>query len=123
MPIFELAAAIRSPIVAAASGIDVVRLDIWDVAATDRIGSFDSSLSPFGGRLALADIEDSPIVIAGAWGVPGVRAYDPSTGDVLWERRDLVRSGPILAGGHRGHVTVASVTDPRKCLMRGTADR
>jgi hypothetical protein len=116
MPIFELAATIQSPMVAAASGIDVVRLDIWDVARMDRIGSFDCSLSLFGGRLALADLEESPIVVAGAWGVPGVRAHDPSTGAVLWERRDLVRSGPILAGGDGGHVTVAFGDRPAELL-------
>ena len=28
-----------------------------------------------------------------------VRSYDPETGAVLWERRDLVRSGPIASSG------------------------
>lgn len=116
MPYGELAAATRTPIIAAASNDADHRIDVWDVDRIAQIGSFETTLSPFGRRLALTNTVDGLLVIAASWGVPGVRAHDPVSGEVRWERRDLVRSGPIIAGGDHGLVAVAFSDRPAEVL-------
>lgn len=119
----EVAAATRTPIVAAASGIDLVRVEVWDVPRRDRIASFDCALSQFGMRLAVADTDLGPIVVAGAWGVPGVRGYEHGTGET---------SGSVATSSDPGRSSLAvskaswlshSVTDRRRSLTRLTAHR
>lgn len=57
----------------------------------------------FGGRrLALCGSIDRPIVIAGAWGRPGVCGYGDRTGEPLWENCDLTRSDMIAPAGDGG---------------------
>jgi hypothetical protein len=108
----EVAAAPHSPVAAIASALDPTRIDVWDVAAGRWIGGFDSALSMFGGRLTVADVRADVLVIAGSWGVPGIRAHDPRTGAVHWERRDLVRSGPIASSSAGPRVAVARAEGP-----------
>lgn len=108
----EVAAAPRNPVVATASGRPPVRVDVWDVSSGRLLGRFESALSMFGGRLAVADVATDVVVIVGSWGVPGLRAHDPRTGAVLWERRDLVRSGPIASSGAGPHVAVSRAEGP-----------
>lgn len=108
----EIAAAPRNPVAAIASGLDPVHVDVWDIWERRPVGCFDSSLSPFGGRLTIADVDTDVVVIAGSWGVPGLRAHDPRTGAVLWERRDLVRSGPIASSSAGPHIAVARAEGP-----------
>jgi hypothetical protein len=115
-PGLEVAISPRRAVAAIASGLDPVVVDVWDLEHHRWIVAFDTALSPFGGRLAVADAVDRPIVIAGAWGVPGVRGHEATTGEILWERRDVVRSGPVTSSVAGPNVAVGSAYGPLTVL-------
>ncbi len=69
----------------------------------------------FGGRrLALCTTSDRMVVVAGAWERHGICGYDASTGERLWQRRDLKRVQSLSPAGDGS--AVAACFD--SCLMQ-----
>jgi hypothetical protein len=54
-----------------------------------------------GQRVALGQLGERPVVVAGAWNRHGIRAYDAETAAPLWDRRDRthVQHIHVLEGG------------------------
>ena len=63
------------------------RVAVWDLVACRQVGEFDTVLD-FGGR-RLAITSDGRRVLAGAYHRYGIACYDASSGELLWQRKDL----------------------------------
>lgn len=93
----------RNDVVALGEFETIVHL--YDLAPL-RAGAAISTVLSFGGdRLALCTPGDSLVVVAAAWERHGVCAYD-ATGARLWQRKDLIRAGPLSPAGDGGLVAV-----------------
>jgi hypothetical protein len=75
------------------------RVEVWSVQASTLLSAFDTVLDFGGDRLALCTPPDRAVVVAGAWERQGVCGYDATTGERLWQRKDLKRVGPIAPAG------------------------
>ena len=85
---------------------------VWDVTSPRRISIFDTVLDFGGERLALSGAGD--VLIAAAYHRYGVAAYDVSTGDVMWQRRDIKRPQRLTVS-HSARVVYVG-TDEKPCL-------
>jgi hypothetical protein len=64
---------------------------VWSVADASPILHF-TSIAEFGGRrLALCTPPEVAVVVAGAWARHGVGGYDATTGERLWQRKEVKR--------------------------------
>jgi hypothetical protein len=64
-------------------------VQIWPIPEQAPWAEFDTILDFGGPRLALCGGSDRLVVVAGAWERHGICAYDATTGERLWERKDL----------------------------------
>ncbi len=65
-------------------------VEIWNVAAVQRIAAFRTIFDVGGRRLALSD--QAGILVAAAYICYGIAGYAMTTGEVLWRRRDIKAS-------------------------------
>ena len=72
------------------------RVAVWSLARRRRVAEFDTVLDFGGCRLAVIPGEP-PIVIAAAYHVHGVVAYDGWSGEQLWQRRDIKKAQRVTA--------------------------
>ncbi|MEW5990497.1 MAG: hypothetical protein AB1736_04010 [Chloroflexota bacterium] len=79
-----------------------------------RRATFETVLDFGGRRLALCSRGAEPVVVAGAWERLGACAYDASTGERRWQRKDLKRvqrlspaaDGSLAAVGREGAMQI-----------------
>ncbi len=91
-------------------------VSVWSVEDASLFARFKTVWEFGGRRLALCGSAGRPIVVAGAWGSPGVSGYDGRSGEVLWERRDLTRSGRIAPAGDGSLASVCFSDRPMHVL-------
>jgi hypothetical protein len=83
-------------VVPSSTGIYVIlaalehNVEIWNVATTQRIAAFRTIFDFGGRRLALSD--QAGILVAAAYIRYGIAGYAMTTGEVLWQRRDIKAS-------------------------------
>jgi hypothetical protein len=91
-------------------------VSLWSVDRSSLIARFDTAWEFGGRRLALCGTSDRPIVVAGAWGRPGVRAHHGQTGQVLWERTDITGSDRIAPAGDGRLAAVCFADGPMQVI-------
>lgn len=64
-------------------------VQVWSVERQEPESEFKTVLDFGGQRLALCTTSDRMVVVAGAWERQGICGYDASTGNRLWQRKDL----------------------------------
>lgn len=64
------------------------RVTVWSLDDRAGVASFDTVYEFGGERLAIVT-DTRPVVAAGAWERHGICAYEGSTGETIWQRRDL----------------------------------
>ena len=68
-------------------------VEIWNVATLQRIAAFRTNFDIGGRRLALSD--QAGILVAAAYTRYGIAGYAMTTGELLWQRRDIKSSQRI----------------------------
>lgn len=76
-------------------------VEIWNVAAVQRIAAFRTIFDIGGRRLALS--EQAGILVAAAYTRYGIAGYAMTTGELLWQRRDI-KSSQIISLSPDGSV-------------------
>jgi hypothetical protein len=84
------------------------RVSVWSLPARSLVAELETILDFGGQRLALCGSE-TPLVVAGAWGRHGIRAYGVD-GRELWQRKDLRQPQQISAAA-RGALAVVCFDD------------
>lgn len=91
-------------------------VEIWNVAAMQRIAAFRTIFDIGGKRLALSD--QAGVLVAAAYIRYGIAGYAMTTGELLWQRRDIKTSqllslspdgSVVYCGLERGPCTVLDV--------------
>ena len=106
---------------------------VWSLSKRRLVGRLETVLDGGGRRLALCRRRSNgaPIVVAGAYTRHGVCGYDPASGDVLWQRKDLRGLGaldPVHAGdavavdGDRPLQVLDASTGETVARLRGVLD-
>jgi hypothetical protein len=85
-------------------------VQVWSIEPPSMVSAFETVLEFGGGRLALCTPPDRIVVVAGAWERHGVCGYEATTGERLWQRKDLKRVGPITPAGD-GRLAAACFQD------------
>lgn len=71
------------------------RLFFWELRTLALTKSFDTKHSFGGRRLALSPGGDR--VVVGSWGAPGITCFATSSGEIIWQRKDLRRTQHLNA--------------------------
>jgi hypothetical protein len=106
---------------------------LWSLAGRKLVSRLDTVLDGGGRRLALCrrGPDRAPVVVAGAYTRHGVRAYDPTNGDILWERKDLrglgalgaaVGGDAVAVNGERPLQILDASTGETVARLRGVRD-
>lgn len=91
-------------------------VSLWSLQSGEALGSFPTTWSFGGRRLALGDDADVPVAVTAAWERHGVCAYNAATGSLLWQRKDVKRVNELSVLRGRDAVTACSGDGPMQVL-------
>lgn len=112
----HLAASRTGKVLAAAELTRFVHL--YDLLSLERLGSLDTILDSGGRRFAVS--ADGRTVAAGAYHVHGIAAYSSSTGEAIWQRKDLKKVQQITFNGDSARVWCGFDSGPCESLNATT---